>query len=113
MPPDKSTSGLDPHLAATLSYLVGFVTGITFLVIEKENRFVRFHAMQSTITFLGVLVLQLLLLSTPLIGWALYPPFLVAVTVLWAFLMFKAWSGQTYRLPYVGEWAAQQLQSRP
>jgi uncharacterized membrane protein len=108
-PADKSSSGLEPNLAAALSYLLGFITGVLFLVLEKDNAFVRFHAMQSTITFVGVLVIQLLLVSTPFVGWFLYVPFILGVTVLWVFLMFKAWKGETYRLPYVGDWAAQQL----
>jgi uncharacterized membrane protein len=109
LPSDTSSSGFDQNVAAALSYLLGFVTGVLFLIIEKDNRFVRFHAMQSTMTFVGVLVVQLVLASTPFVGWFLYLPFLIAVTLLWLFLMFKAWKGETYRLPYVGDWAAQQL----
>jgi len=40
----KTSTGINPTVAGLLSYLLGFVTGIIFLVIEKENRFVRFHA---------------------------------------------------------------------
>ena len=50
---DKSSTGLDPNLAAALAYLLGFLTGILFLVIEKDSKFVRFHALQSTMVFLG------------------------------------------------------------
>src|SRR6266705_1100109 len=44
-----STMGLEPHIAAGLSYVGIFVTGLIFFLLEKQNRFVRFHAMQSII----------------------------------------------------------------
>ena len=47
----STTLKLDPNLAAALAYLGGMLSGIAFLILEKENRYVRFHAMQSTITF--------------------------------------------------------------
>ena len=43
----KSSTGIQPNVAALLAYLVGFVSGLVFFLIEKENKFVRFHAMQS------------------------------------------------------------------
>jgi uncharacterized membrane protein len=107
--PGKSTTGLDQNLAAALAYLGGAVTGVLFLVIEKDSRFVRFHAMQSTITFLAILVLHIVFIGTPIIGWLLYIPFLVCILVLWLFLMFKALNGQLYKVPYIGDLAERQL----
>lgn len=92
-----------------LAYLGGAITGIVILSVEKKNRFVRFHAMQSTITFLGVLVLHLVLTGLPVIGSLLRIPFVAGSFVLWIFLMVKAFTGQTYKLPYVGDLAEQQL----
>jgi uncharacterized membrane protein len=109
-PPGRSSTGLDENLAAALSYLLGFITGIVFLVIEKDSRFVRFHAMQSTITFLLVFVVQLALASIPFLGWLLSGPFIVAVAILWLVLMFKALQRQAFKLPYIGAWAEQQIQ---
>lgn len=108
-PQSDSSLKLDPNLAAALSYLGGLVSGLIFLAIEKQNRYVRFHAMQSTITFVLVLLADLLLMGLGVLGWLLAVPFIVAVVVLWVFLMFKAMSGVQYKLPYVGEWAEQQL----
>jgi len=105
----RSSSNLSPNVAAAVSYLLGAVTGIIFLVIEKESRFVRFHAMQSTIVFLGVFVVHLGLLGLPVLGRALYFPFMIGVVVLWAILMIKAFNGEMYKLPYVGEIAEHQL----
>ena len=59
----KSAIGLDSHVAATLAYLGGILSGIVLLMVEKDDRFVRFHAMQSTIVFLVVLVVHLVLLG--------------------------------------------------
>jgi uncharacterized membrane protein len=60
---ERSSTGLDENVAGFLCYLFGFITGIVFLVVEKESRFVKFHAMQSTITFLGLFIISMI------IGW--------------------------------------------
>jgi uncharacterized membrane protein len=98
---------MDANLAAALSYLVGFVTGIIFLVVEKENRFVRFHAMQSTLVFAGIVVIDIALQVVPVLG-ALVVIFVVipASAILWLLLMFKAYQGEEYKLPLVGQIAA-------
>jgi uncharacterized membrane protein len=108
----KSTTGLDEPLAGALTYVLGFITGVTFLVIEKDSAFVRFHARQSTMTFAAVLVLDLILWALPLVGWILIPVFTVGVVILWAWLMFKAVTGHRYKLPYIGEMAERQTQPR-
>jgi uncharacterized membrane protein len=100
---------LDPNVAAALSYLGGMLSGIAFLILEKQNRYVRFHAMQSTITFILVLIADLLLMGLGVVGWVLALPFIIGVVVLWVFLMFKAMNGVQYKLPYVGDWAEQHL----
>lgn len=58
----ESESGLDENVAGALSYLVGFVTGLIFFLIEKENDFVRFHAAQS-MAFSGLLFVAYIALS--------------------------------------------------
>jgi uncharacterized membrane protein len=108
-PPLRSSTGLDDNIAATLAYLGGAISGIVLLVLEKQSRYVRFHAMQSTITFLLALVVHLVLMGTPVVGWVLVVPFIIAVAVLWLYLMFKAFRGQEYKLPYIGDWAERQL----
>jgi uncharacterized membrane protein len=107
---EKTSTGLEANLAAALSYLVGFVTGIAFLVLEKENRFVRFHAMQSTLVFSGVVVIDILLQIVPLVG-ALVVVFVVipASAVLWLVLMFKAYQGEDFKLPMIGRIAADKI----
>ena len=107
---EKTSTGFDANVAAALSYLVGFVTGIIFLFVEKENRFVRFHAMQSTLLFAGIVLLDILLQLVPLLG-ALVVVFIVipASAVLWLLLMFKAYQGEEFKLPVVGQIAADRI----
>jgi len=102
-------SGLPPHVIAAVAYLGGVITGIVVLSFEKEDRFVRFHAMQSTVTFLIVLVAHLVLTGLPVVGKALYFPFVLGVAALWVFLMVQAFNGHLYKLPYIGDFAERQL----
>ena len=106
---DTLSTGLDSNLAAALAYLPGFLSGILFLVIEKDSQFVRFHALQSTMVFLAIFVSTVLtntLWAIPLIGWLisiLLNMLLVPLTlILWLFLMFKAYSGERFKLPTLG-----------
>jgi uncharacterized membrane protein len=99
----KTSTGMQPNVAALLSYLVGFITGIIFYVIEKENKFVRFHAMQSIITFGFLFVLGFILGVIPLIGWVLMPVLWIVEVVLWIVLMVKAYQGEKFKLPIAGD----------
>lgn len=104
-----SGTWLDPKFAAALAYVGGVLSGILFLIVEKKDSFVRFHATQSTITFLGVIVLYPFVSSVPLIGRGMSRVFILAVAVLWVFLIFKAFKGERYKLPYIGDWAEERV----
>jgi uncharacterized membrane protein len=108
-PLEKSSTGLDPNIAAALSYLLWFVTGIAFMVMEKDSRFVKFHAAQSTFFFLPLFAVQIVLWSIPFIGWALGFLLWVASLVIWLVLMFRAYQGERFKLPVVGDMAEQQM----
>lgn len=111
--PQGSSSGsggaASPEVIAALAYVGGFISGVVVLMVEKQDKFVRFHAMQSVVTFLGVLVAHLLFSSIPVVGTVLYIPFIAAIVFLWGFLMYQAGMGRAYKLPYIGEFAEQQL----
>ena len=100
----KSSTGLDVNVASFLCYLFGFVTGIIFLVVEQRSRTVRFHARQSTITFLGLFVLSLVLGVIPILHLLVYPIWILSLIV-WFLLMVKALKGERYGLPIVGKMA--------
>jgi len=97
----RSSTGLDENVAGFFCYLLGFITGIVFLVVEKESRFVKFHARQSTITFLVLFVISFVVGWIPVIGILVF----IFSLILWLILMVKALRGEKYMLPIVGKMA--------
>src|SRR3989344_8056129 len=93
------------HLMAAASYLLGFITGIIFLLIEKQSVFVRFHAMQSTILFGGVFILNFALGFIPILGWIVGLGLSFAAFIFWIVCMWKAFQGEMYKVPWVGNLA--------
>lgn len=109
----KSIFGLEENVAAALSYVAGPISGIGALVLERENKFVRFHAMQSTLWFTFLLVVGWVInivTNVPLLGRIVgifLTPILSIGTVLWVvsaiFLVIKAVSGDKFKLPVIGD----------
>ena len=104
----KTSTGLNQNVAGLLCYLAGWITGLIFFLIEKENRFVRFHAMQSIITFGSLTVLSMIFGFMPLL-WILMPILGILQLILWVILMVKAYQGQMFKLPVVGEMAEKNI----
>jgi len=100
-------------LMGALAYLLGPITGIVFLLTEKKNPYIRFHAMQSTILFGGIFLINIVLGLIPVLGWIvalILSPLLTLVSfILWLVLMWKAYNGEKYKVPYVGNLAEKQL----
>ena len=101
----KSGTGLDKNVAGALAYVLGPITGVVFLILEKDS-FVKFHAVQSIVVFLGLFVLQsimgmtiILLVFVPLVG--------IAGFVLWLLLIYKAWQGEEWEVPFLGKFVRQ------
>lgn len=103
--PDKSTTGLSKNTAGALSYVLGPITGIIFLILEKDS-FVRFHAMQSIVVFGGLFILQWIMGITVILL-PLVPLISLLGFVLWLVLIMKAWQGVEYEVPVVGSFARQ------
>jgi uncharacterized membrane protein len=101
---EQSSTGLEENVAGFFCYLLGFITGIIFLAVEKKSSFVKFHAMQSTITFLSLFIISLILGFIPIIGLLVYPIWILSL-ILWLLLMVKALQGERYSLPIVGKMA--------
>lgn len=109
----KSVLGLSPSMAAVLAYAGLFVSGILILAFERDNKFVRFHAMQSTVLFLLMLVASAVI--TWLFGWIFLIGGLIDLLLssifigVWLFLMYKAYTGEEYKMPIIGDVAWKQI----
>ncbi|MBZ5593535.1 MAG: DUF4870 domain-containing protein [Acidobacteriia bacterium] len=111
---------MNDNLAGALCYLVGFITGILFLVMEPYSRrpFVRFHAFQSIFFSVGWIGLSIALsIAFTIVGvamhmWLIFLPLRMLIGfagfLLWLFCMYKAYNGEWYQLPIVGPAAAKQ-----
>ena len=102
---EKTSTGLTENVAGLLCYVLGWISGIVFVLIEPENKFVRFHAIQSIVVFGALTVAGIILGWIPVIGgffsWALS----VLGFILWIVLMVKAYQGTKYKLPWAGNFA--------
>jgi uncharacterized membrane protein len=102
------TGGIDSNLASGLSYVLTFVTGAVFLIIDRRPE-VRFHAMQSIlfgVAWLVVAILRSVLSFFPL-NFVLWLAWLTGL-VLWVVLMIQGFQGRHFKLPYLGDIAEQQ-----
>jgi len=115
----KSIFGLSENIVAALSYVLGPITGLFVLVAERENKYVRFHALQSTLWFLFLWIVYWvvgLIVGFPVIGFILG---IVARPVMWIwgllfvtskiFLVLQAALGYKFKLPFVGDVAWNQV----
>ena len=108
---DKTSISLTENVAGLLCYVLGWISGLVFLLIEQENKFVRFHAVQSIVIFGSITIVSIAL---PILGSI---PYLGVVSniangiigflafVLWIVLMVKAVQGTKYKLPWAGDFA--------
>ncbi|MCX6704652.1 MAG: hypothetical protein NTZ07_04410 [Candidatus Woesebacteria bacterium] len=94
-------TGLKKTTSGALAYVLGPVTGILFLVIEKDP-FVRFHAMQSTVVFVVLFGLQWVLGIT-IILFPLSALIGIVGFALWLILIYKAWQGEEWEVPVLGK----------
>jgi uncharacterized membrane protein len=117
---EETESGLDQNVAGALSYLFGLVSGLIVYLIEQDNPFVRFHAAQSIVlsgllfvasivlSVVGTIVSTVLFTSTStfflgsvvsLVIGLVWLALTLGTFVLWLYLMFQAYQGETPRLP--------------
>jgi uncharacterized membrane protein len=112
-PLGPTTMGMEPNVEAGLSYVLTWVTGLIFFLMEKQNRFVRFHAMQSILFFGGLTIINIILtvigsfgvpgvgILTFFAGWAVGIVGLVGYIV----LLINGFQGKYFKLPIVGDYA--------
>lgn len=110
-------TGLAPNIASLLSYICLPVTSIIFLIIEKENADVRFHAWQGTVFGIGYFVLLIVLEILAAILGAIasilgiilgfFVPIIgLAAFVIWIVCLIKAYQGERWKIPFIGDFAA-------
>ena len=104
----KTSMGMEPNVAGLLCYVGWWITGLIFFIMEKENKFVRFHAMQSIVVFGAFSVVTYILSFIPFIGWIISGLLGVLAFVLWIILMIKAYQGEKFKLPWAGNFAERQ-----
>jgi uncharacterized membrane protein len=127
-PGGKTSLGLDSNVGAMLCYIANFlcclgvILSIVFLVTEKENRFVKFHALQALFLaaaqiVVGIIVSMLGLLldfAFDAAGLGILSFFvilglrlilLLIFVILWIVAGVKAYGGQWYKLPFIGDLA--------
>ena len=100
---DKTSLGMEQNVEGLLCYVAWWVTGIIFLLLEKDNKFVRFHAIQSIVVFGAITVIAIILSFLGRIGSILGDIVWVLGVILWIVLMVKAYQGQMYKLPVAGD----------
>jgi uncharacterized membrane protein len=112
-----TSTGVDPRLSALLCYTAWWLSGVIFLIIEQQHRTVRFHAAQSLVLFgalsmligaLSVFSVGMLMVSTGAFQAARVLVYLVwgAAVIVWLFLMYRAYHGETWRVPLASTLAA-------
>jgi len=121
---EKATFGLDENIASAACYFLGWLTGIIFFVCEKDNKTVRFHAMQSILTFLPLMIIfwiigmivGMMTIAAGMGGvgiWGILGLIMLLLEIimllLWLFLMWKAYSGEKFLVPIVGPIAESQV----
>jgi uncharacterized membrane protein len=116
-PEAESSTGMSANVAGLLCYVVTWITGIVFVVLEKKSKFVKFHAWQSIMTFGVLTVVQIILSLIALIALATFSPGLwlvlhvlgvivwVVTVGLWIALMILAYQGKMWKVPGAGNWA--------
>ena len=120
----KSSTGLDENVAALLSYIFGWLSGLIFFLMEKDSRLVRFHAMQSILLNVAALILGFILWFVWVFGVIIFASIndtlgsLVGIVlglllfVFWIGLLIavvlclvKAYQKQYFKLPIIGNFA--------
>lgn len=93
---------MKPNVAGALAYLLGFITGVIFLLISKD-KFVRFHALQSIVVFLSLAVINYIAVFAGVLYAIVSPLVSIVALVLWIVLMVKAYRGEKYKVPFAGD----------
>jgi uncharacterized membrane protein len=121
-PAGAASAGMTSNVAGCLAYILGFITGIVFLVLDpyKNDKFVRFHAFQSifySVVVIGFSIIWMIItgiLGVMTLGFLFFVMGMISLLIHLAFLafaiflMYKAYQNELYKAPIIGELAAKQ-----
>ncbi|MEM1577587.1 MAG: DUF4870 domain-containing protein [Candidatus Pacearchaeota archaeon] len=106
----KTELNIDENLEALLCYVLGWITGIVFLVLEKKSKFVKFHAIQSIIVFGFLTLIFIIFSSIPFIGWFIFAPLIsVFSIIIWIISMIKAYNYEWFKWSIAGDIAEKNI----
>jgi uncharacterized membrane protein len=105
---NSSSLNMKENVAGLLCYLFGWVSGLVIYLLERKSRFVRFHAVQSIISFGVLSVVIFVFRRVPVIGWLVSAAGGVATFVVWVAGMIRAYQGQMVKFPFAGDVAERQ-----
>ena len=114
-PSSGTSTNLEPNIAALLSYVLGWVNGIVFFLIEKDNDYVRFHALQSIVVFGAFTIAQIILSIFTIVPYVWIFANIISglmglgAFVLWIVLMIKSFQGERFHVPYAGDFAEKHI----
>jgi uncharacterized membrane protein len=111
--PKKTATGLEENVAGLLCYVLGWVSGIVFFLLEPDNKFIRFHAIQSMIIFGIITVAAAVLRWLPLVGPSVAGVVIGIGVALWIVLMVKAYQGTKFKIIWAGDIAEKSAQGQP
>lgn len=89
---------------ASLSYVLGVISGIVVLAMKRSDEFVRFHAIQSIGLSVMWIAGALFLTVIPVLGLILSPFWGLLMFVIWLVLIVKSYQGERYAIPVVGKY---------
>jgi uncharacterized membrane protein len=104
-PFEMTSMGMRARTAGLLCYLFGWIGGLVFFLLERQNRFVRFHALQSILFFVSMSILGWLCSLFPFAFFGLGGVVGLVSFIGWIVLMVAAHRGGYYRLPLFGFYA--------
>jgi uncharacterized membrane protein len=111
-PKSSQTTGLQENIAGMLCYVLGWASGIAFLVLEPNNKNIKFHAYQSILVFAPLFVLALIFGWIPyiyFIGWIIWAFFFI----LWLYLILMTYQGRKIVVPIAGPLAEKWVEQPP
>lgn len=102
----ETSTGLKENVAGVLCYVLGWVTGIVFLILEPNNKTIKFHAFQSILVFAALTVIGVIISVIPGTVGAFFDAVVWGITFkLWLVLMVMAAQERKYKLPWSGDLA--------